>query len=58
MANVCWAKGDFAKAEKLIQKALAAIEKTGNVTQMVVMQQQVAQIYSIRPAVAGLIAKN
>ncbi len=58
MANVCWAKGDFTQAEKLIQKALAAVEKTGNVTQMVVMQRQVAQIYSIKPAIAGLIAKN
>jgi tetratricopeptide (TPR) repeat protein len=58
MANVCWVKGDVTTAEKLIQKALAAVEKTGNVTQMVVMQRQVAQIHSIKPAVAGLIAKN
>jgi tetratricopeptide (TPR) repeat protein len=57
MANVCWAKGDVTAAEKLIQRALTAIEKTGNVTQMVVMQRQVAQIHSITPAVAGLIAK-
>jgi tetratricopeptide (TPR) repeat protein len=58
MANVCWVKGDVTAAEKLIQRALTAVEKTGNITQMVIMQRQVAQIYSITPAVAGLIAKN
>ncbi len=58
MANVCWAKGDVTAAEKLIQRALTAVEKTGNITQLVIMQRQVAQIHSIKPAVAGLIAKN
>jgi len=58
MANVCWVKGDILQADKLIQKALASVEKTGNITKMVIMQRQIAQIYSIKPAIAGLIAKN
>ena len=57
MANICWTKGDFAQAEKLIQKALSAIEKTGNVTEMVMMQQRIMEIRSVKPAAFGLVAK-
>ena len=57
MANICWAKGDFANAEKLIQKALSAVEKTGNITELVTLQQQAAQIRCVKPSAFGLIAK-
>ena len=57
MANVCWAKGEFANAEQFINKALTAVEKTGNVTQLVAFQQKITEIRSTKPVAFGLIAK-
>jgi tetratricopeptide (TPR) repeat protein len=57
MASICQAKGDFARAEDLIKKAVLAVEKTGNVTRLVAVQQQAAEMRSVRVVAYGPIAK-
>lgn len=48
MASICQAKGQNRQAEKLINRATAAVEKTGNIIKLAKLSQQIAEARNIK----------
>jgi hypothetical protein len=54
---VCQAKGNYVRSEKLIEKALAAVRKTGNKAIYAKLERRVEKIRASNQTTSGPVAK-